>query len=128
MKDELLRPAKSDYVGCKAPVVPIHVQRNECGILNLENSDEVGSHWVAYFKQENKKYYFDSYGDAKPPVEIIKYLGKDNLYYNKDRIQFYDDPPICGHLSLLVLNALCTGSPFTTETMLKCKDDISFKF
>ena len=47
----------------------------ECGIINLENSDKQGSHWVAYYKNNDKKYYFNSYGNAPPPKELVKYLG-----------------------------------------------------
>lgn len=102
--------------------LPLRPKRNECGILNLENSDEDGSHWVAYFKRGMDKYYFDSYGDAKPPKELINYLGSDNLYYNKDAIQFYDDPPICGHLCLLVLQTLCNGNKYTDRMLKDCRN------
>lgn len=86
--------------------LPLKPWNNECGILNLNNSDQSGSHWVAWFKHGNFKVYFDSYGDSRPPIELVKYLGKDNLWYNEDRFQNYDDPPICGHLSLTFLQNL----------------------
>jgi len=31
---------------------------------------ESGSHWVAHYKNNDKKYYFDSYGDAHPPKNL----------------------------------------------------------
>lgn len=76
---------------------------NECGVLNLQYSYQNGSHWVCWFKYGNFKFYFDSYGDAKPPRELINYLGKENIWYNKNRIQDYGDPPICGHLCIILL-------------------------
>lgn len=96
MKDELL-------------VKPWEV---ECGIINLENSYQIGSHWTAYFKHKNIKYYFDSYGNAKPPIQLTKYLGCDNLYYNYDQIQQFSDPPICGYLCLDVLQKLSRGDEY----------------
>ena len=84
MKDEL-------------PAVP---WKNECGILNLNNSNQSGSHWVAWLKNDNKKVSFHSYGDSIPVKEIVNYLGKDNLYYTTEQLQNYNDPPICGHLCL----------------------------
>src|ERR1700722_19620684 len=48
-------------------------KRSECGIINLEDSDEIGSHWTCYYKKGTSKYYFDSYG-LDPPNELIKYL------------------------------------------------------
>lgn len=78
----------------------------ECGIINLDDSKSRGSHWTAYYKNKMDKFYFDSYGKAKPPRELVSYLGGDRLTYNRDQIQNYNDPPICGHLCLIVLYLL----------------------
>jgi len=83
--------------------LPQRPKNIECGIINLENQNQEGSHWTAYYKNKDLKYYFDSYGNIVPPIELVKYLGKNNLYYNEKRIQNFNDPPICGHLCLLVL-------------------------
>lgn len=80
--------------------LPIKPMRNECGILNLNNSYQEGSHWVAWIKKENLKIYFDSYGNANPPKELVKYLGATNLKITTRRYQDFNDPPICGHLCL----------------------------
>jgi len=77
--------------------LPQKVHNRECGVINLQNSNGSGSHWVAYYKNNDKKYYFDSYGKARPPKELVKYLGSENLFYNSTRFQNYNDPPICGH-------------------------------
>ena len=74
--------------------------KNECGILNLNNSNQPGSHWVAWLKNDNKKVYFDSFGDSPPAKEIVNYLGKDDLYHTTEQLQNYNDPPICGHSCL----------------------------
>ncbi|KAL4135504.1 hypothetical protein QTP88_007110 [Uroleucon formosanum] len=55
--------------------LPIKPWLNECGILNLNNSTQDGSHWVAWKKIKNKKIYFDSFG-MPPPPELVKYLDK----------------------------------------------------
>ena len=87
--------------------LPLKTRKVECGIINLQNSSEVGSHWTAYYKTScNYKYYFDSYGNTHPPKELVKYLGKNNLFYNEERIQNYHDPPICGHLCVLILKKI----------------------
>src|SRR5438477_11893041 len=57
----------------KDELVENKVKRSECGVINLEDSDEVGSHWTCYFKKGKSKYYFDSYG-LDPPNEMIEYL------------------------------------------------------
>jgi hypothetical protein len=83
--------------------LPRKVKNIECGIINLQNSTESGSHWVAYYKNHDKKYYFDSYGDAKKKKKPVTYLGSGNLVYNSNRFRNYNGPPICGQLCLIVL-------------------------
>jgi len=99
------------------------INYKECGIVNLESSEEQGSHWICYYKDGNNKYVFDSYG-ADPPLELQKYLsGKSNP---KDIICFstydgkYPDQPlqsfnskICGELCLIVLWLLDRGYSFS---------------
>jgi hypothetical protein len=50
----------------------------KCGIINLEESDENGSHWTAYYKNNSQKYPFDSYGEASLPNQLLKYLRPKN--------------------------------------------------
>ena len=45
----------------------------EVGIVNLDSSNGVGTHWVCYSKKNEECYYFDSFG-LDPPKEIINYL------------------------------------------------------
>jgi hypothetical protein len=60
----------------------------------------------------DKKCYLDSYGDAPPPKELVKYLGPKNLFYNSERIQNYNDQPVCGHLCLIVLEKLSKNNDY----------------
>lgn len=81
----------------------------ECGVLNLGDLFSNGTHWTCYLKNGNRKIYFDSYGDVRPPIELVAYLGSDGLCYNTERIQNFGDPPICGHLCLEVLKRSSQG-------------------
>jgi len=86
--------------------LPKRALKNECGILNLDDSSGSGTHWVAWFKKDRTKYYFDSFG-IQPPLELIAYL-KDPILYPTEQIQS-GDQVICGHLCLYVLKRLSTG-------------------
>ena len=56
-------------------------QKNECGIANFMQSSQKGSHWVAWYKSGDKKYYFDSYGaDILPQLKA--YLGSPIQCHN----------------------------------------------
>lgn len=81
---------------------------HECGIINLDSSDGPGTHWVAYSKKGNKIEYFDSFGNLKPPKELVKYLSgdcggnKSEIIYNRDVYQTYSSTN-CGKLCLKFL-------------------------
>lgn len=72
--------------------------KKECGIINLDSSQNPGTHWVAYAKFNKHIEYFDSYGNLKPPEEFIKYIGS-NVFYNYDNEQKRHSY-ICGHLCI----------------------------
>ena len=82
---------------------------NECGIINLDKSTGVGTHYVCYFKHGNNKIYFDSFG-IKPPNEIINNL-KSPILYQTFRIQKLKDTN-CGRYCLYVLYRLNKGNDF----------------
>ena len=89
--------------------LPKRPKKNECGILNLDDTSGNGTHWVAWYKNGNNKYYFDSFG-IQPPIELISYL-KSPIYYNTEEIQPRDQV-FCGHLCLYVLKHLSDGKKF----------------
>ena len=86
--------------------LPNKPRRNECGILNLDDSSGRGTHWVAWNKAGNMKYYFDSYG-LQPPLELSEYL-KSPVLYSTEEIQGRDQV-FCGHLCLYILKQLSFG-------------------
>jgi len=72
----------------------------ECGIVNLNTSAEPGSHWVAYYVKGRKAMYFDSFGNLRPPRELVNYLGREtNIFYNVLQYQSFNSI-ICGHLCI----------------------------
>lgn len=80
--------------------LPQYPHKDECGIVNLDLNKNRGTHWVAYIKSGNTANYFDSFGDLKPPKELVKYLGKNTrIKYNSGKYQNYDQSN-CGHLCL----------------------------
>lgn len=78
-------------------------RKNESAIINLDDKDGPGTHWVAYKKRDNNIDYFDSFGNLQPPSDLIKYLGVGSVKYNHERYQDYDTFE-CGHLCLKFLS------------------------
>lgn len=82
--------------------LPMKPNRVECGIINLDDSNNTGTHWVAYAKINNYCQYFDSFGNLKPPLQILLYFNKCSIFYNYTRYQKFDSI-VCGHLCLMFL-------------------------
>lgn len=78
------------------------VRRNESGIVNLDDADGPGTHWVAYAKRGDFGAYFDSFGNLRPPMELVRYLNVSQLEYNHTPYQNYNQN-ICGQLCLQFL-------------------------
>lgn len=76
---------------------------NESAIINLDDSHNRGTHWVAYIKRNMNVKYFDSFGNLKPPLELMEYLGVSSVRYNYKRYQDFNSFN-CGHLCLKFLN------------------------
>lgn len=60
------------------------LKSGEMCILNLDKSSEPGSHWVSYSRDEDKYYFYDSFG--RKPRSII-YLKKRVIYDRVDKEQ-----------------------------------------
>lgn len=83
--------------------LPTQSLDNECAIINLDDINGPGTHWVAYYKKGRYAYYFDSFGNLRPPLELINYLGSETkILYNYKKYQNYDTV-ICGHLCIRFL-------------------------
>jgi hypothetical protein len=99
------------YVPCrmKDELINKTVGENECGIVNLENSDQNGSHWIMFFKCGDSKIAYSSFGD---PVtqELVDYLG-DNIYSSDIQIQDFKEKS-CGFYCIAILFLLSKGLSF----------------
>ena len=108
--------------------LPKMVYRKECGIVNFNTSDQVGSHWVCYYKNGMKRICFDSFGQVTLD-EIQKYLktskeyetGEEVIQRNTDIIQRVNTH-VCGHLCLFVLTSL-TREHLTFQEVLNRLND-----
>lgn len=78
-------------------------RKNETAVVNLDDKDGPGTHWVAYKKRGSDVVYFDSFGHLQPPLDLVKYLGVGSVKYNDERYQDYGTFD-CGHLCLKFLS------------------------
>lgn len=92
--------------------LPKKVWKYETGIVNLDTGR--GTHWTGYIKRNNEALYFDSFGNLRPPKEVVSYLrsaGPCLIRYNYERQQSFTDFN-CGHLVLKFLYENSTENRF----------------
>ena len=72
-------------------------RRNESGIVNLDDATGPDIHWVAYAKRNNRVVYFDSFGNLRPPKELVQYFGNGatTIEYHRMSYQTYNQS-FCG--------------------------------
>lgn len=75
----------------------------ESAVVNLDDKNGPGTHWVAYKKKGSAVVYFDSFGDLQPPIDLLDYLKVDRVKYNYVRYQDFNTYN-CGHLCLKFLS------------------------
>jgi hypothetical protein len=73
--------------------------KNKIYIINLQNADEPGSHWVLLYNG----YYFDSYGTV-PTTNIAPYVKN----YNTADFQGLNNSS-CGYYCIFVANNIIAG-------------------
>ena len=58
-------------------------------VINLDEYESIGTHWIALYVNGDNIIYFDSSGVEHIPKEIAKFIGNKNIIINIYRIQAY---------------------------------------
>lgn len=87
--------------------LPETIGDKETGVVNLDSISGRGTHWVCYSKRGLLVEYFDSYGNLRPPLELVRYFntGPHHViikynYFSKQKLNTVN----CGHICLDFLN------------------------
>ena len=84
--------------------LPKRPWKHENAIVNLDDDSGPGTHWVCYKKRGDRVFYFDGYGNLRPPIELMRYFTTADVRYNYERKQAVNTV-ICGHLCLEFLSS-----------------------
>ena len=60
---------------------------DEAYVINLDEYEDTGTHWIALFCKKDETVYFDSFGVELFPEEIKKFTGNKNIKANIFRLQ-----------------------------------------
>ena len=64
-------------------------------VINIDESADVGTHWIALFCNRNEIAYFDSFGVEHVPEEIKEFIGNKNIKVHIFWVQA-NDSVMCG--------------------------------
>ena len=76
-------------------------------VINLDEYENTGTHWVALFVKPKYTVYFDSFGIEHIPKEINKFINND-IKSNIFRIQAYASI-MCGYFCIEFINYMLEG-------------------
>lgn len=78
-------------------------ERKSCYVINMDNADGGGTHWIAIYISGLNGFYFDSFA-AMPPKNIINFFKRYKIRwdYNKQQIQDLDSSA-CGYFCVYFL-------------------------
>ena len=99
-------------------------------IINMEDSGNDGTHWVAFYltkeNDEPNSYYFDSYG-GPPPMEVREFstrYGAHFLNYSNKQIQSMASN-YCGQYCLTWIEKMTNGTGSYEQRYLKFLHEFS---
>ena len=101
--DEILKHDKN-YIGTFSKDNCPVLKNNQSTIINLQDSNLSGSHWVSYCKRNDKILNFDSYGVAYIPDIIKNQYPNHKFICNICRIQSMDSNQ-CGRFCILFVKS-----------------------
>ena len=91
-------------------------------VINLDEYENLGTHWVALFVKPKYTVYFDSFGIEHIPKEINKFIGNSDIKSNIFRIQAYNSI-MCGYFCIEFINYMLKGQTLLDYTTLFSPDD-----
>ena len=90
-------------------------------VINLDEYENTGTHWVALFVKPKYTIYFDSFGIEHIPKEINKFIHND-IKSNIFKIQAYDSI-MCGYFCIEYINYMLKGKTLLDYTNLFSPND-----
>ena len=85
-------------------------------VINLDEYENTGTHWISLFVNLKYTVYFDSFGIEHIPKEINKFINND-IKSNIFRIQAYDSI-MCGYFCIEFINYMLEGKTLLDYTNL----------
>lgn len=108
--------------------LPIKLSTHQSCIINLDNHDGPGTHWVAVYCGNDYCEYFDSYGII-PPTIIRRFMrtSKKKMIYSTTEIQpLRNDSILCGYYCIYYIVMRAKGvEPYDVLYKFEINNELS---
>ena len=91
-------------------------------VINLDEYENTGTHWIHLFVKTNEVIYFDSFGIEHIPKEIEHAIGNKEINASIYRLQAYDSI-MCGYYCIEFINYMLKGKTLLDYTNLFSPND-----
>ena len=89
-------------------------------VINLDEYENTGTHWIALFVKPKYTDYFDSFGIEHIPKEINNFINND-IKSNIFRIQAYDSI-MCGYFCIEFISYMLKGKTLDYTNLFSPND------
>ena len=86
-------------------------------VINLDEYEDVGTHWIAIFCRKNEIAYFNSFGVEHVPEEIKEFIGNKNIKTNIFRLQA-NNSRMCRYFCIGFIDYILVGKKLTDFTSM----------
>src|SRR5688572_4791044 len=77
------------YAGDKIP--SSRKKKVQAYVVNTENANKSGKHWILIILKNNVGYYFDSYGQRPTNINTLNYLNKNSIKWTYNTIKLQEE-------------------------------------
>ena len=89
--------------------------KNGAYVINLDEHEDIGTHWIALFCKKNEIFHFDNFGGEHIPEETEEFIGNRNIKVNIFRIQA-NNSVMCGYFCIGFIDFMLANKKMTDFT------------
>ena len=86
-------------------------------VINFDEYEDTGTHWIALFCKKNEVIYFDSFGVEHIPNEIKEFIRNKNINAKVFWVQA-NNSVMCGYFCIGFIDFMLAGTKLTDYTDL----------
>ena len=91
-------------------------------VINLDDKNSTGTHWVPLFIDKNTAVYFDSFGIEYIPLDALNKIGDKSITHNIFRMQD-DESIMCRFYCIAFIEYMLAGKTLLDYTTLFSPND-----